>query len=193
MKLLSIPTLLIAALVLTLSCARQTLNSQSLNNANCHIDPLRDDTTQIIHALLSHTITTREVSDYNLIKDKKRIYVVNTFFKPFNSIQDISTFHGFENVVSLPNKIRGTQFFLKSYEDLQSLANEQEDHFTALQIGFITIDADTAITGIRTVPLRSKKLSAKRVMLAGGGHYCKFQKVNGKWVYIGTVFGSWIS
>jgi hypothetical protein len=60
------------------------------------------------------------------------------------------------------------------------LAHEQENHLTAINIVFLPIDGNTAIPGIRSMPLLSKKLSLKRLILAGGGHHCKFQKVSGK-------------
>jgi hypothetical protein len=139
--------------------------------------------------LLLHTIATHDVSDHQLIKTK-RTYVVNTLFEPLNAVQDTSVRQQFKSFNYRHYRTGNTRFCRKSYEERQALAHEQEDHLTALNSVFITIAGNTAITGIRSMPLRSKKRSRKRLTLAGGGHHCKFQKVSGKWVYIGVVFGN---
>ena len=148
-----------------------------------------NDTAQIVYEILLRTISEHQIPDFNKINNKNNIFVLNTFFLPHCSGQDTTSYNQFRLVRNLPNKIGNTHFCLKTKEELKYLADKLNEDVVALQIGYITIKGDTAITGIQTHPVPPTK---KYVMYGGGGHF-KFRRVEGKWVYLGKVYCDWIS
>ncbi len=83
----------------------------------------KSDTTQIVYEALLRTIAEQAVPDFGLIKDKKNIFILNTYFKPFCSDQDTSEFQRFKEVPAVPYKIGNNRFCLKSINEIRNIAN----------------------------------------------------------------------
>lgn len=153
-------------------------------------NPYRNDTTEIVYESLLRIIAEQHISDFSLIPDKKNLFVVDTYFIRCAE-QDTSNYYRLKSLSAVPYRIGNTRFCLKSKEDLTGIANRSSKTIWALQIGYITINGDTAITGMQTIPF--KPGSDKRALMAGGGTHYKFVRVNGRWLYFGTLCGEWTS
>ena len=186
--------ILLTCLLIFLSATVCSPKYGANKNSNCNgtlFNPAKNDTTAILYEALAQTIQANIVPDFSLIRDKNQLYVLNTYFIPRCSNQDITDYQKYKKIEALPGKIGSTSFCLLSNEEIQKIAESQEQLLYALQIGYITIKGDTAITGMMTYPVKPKQ--DKSVIMSGGGMHMKFHKSSGKWIFSGPAFCQWIS
>jgi hypothetical protein len=181
------------ALLITLSaCGTTNYTSNKyfkIDKAQSY-NPLTDK-EKLIYAILERAVVTnKDVPDYWLLKDKKKIYISNTYCSNFFAKKADFQEFTFENK-EVPNVISDVRFCLKTKEELQKIADESID-FIHLSLGSIDIKENSATIGISTNWISSNKTAKKRFYQSGGGYILIFEKVNGEWKYVKTL-ESWIS
>ena len=187
-KYLAFFTTLIAS---TQSCSNKNYTSSKYFNCdNTKFDQFQNDSTQIIYEILLHAcVNSKDIPDFVLLRDQKKIYVANLFFKSSFSDQDTINYKQHSNLYAIPLNIGAVSFCLKSFTELSDIADKKGD-FVYIQLGHMTINNDKASIGISTNWMLPS--NSKRLVLSGGGYIADFQKIDGKWTFI-KKHNEWIS
>jgi hypothetical protein len=174
------------------SCAEDTYTSQKY--FDCPPTKEFKATTEkqkLIHELLERSVVTlKDLVDYNLLKDKKNIYINRTYYSKFSGATkaDIVEYQ-FENN-DVPSQIQDVKFCLKSKDELQKIADNTSD-FVFLTFGNIEINGDIATIGLATW-WQPQSPPKRKAYLSGGGYVLQYKKIDGKWIYDKTL-SAWMS
>ena len=168
-----------------------------LYTARTHFDCSRknefkadNDKKKLIYKILEEAVVTeKNIADYNLLADKHKIYICESYYSKFfaASKEEIEEFKFDPGEV--PGKIGNVRFCLKSKEELQEIADSTSD-FLFLNFGRISIIDDMATIGLAT--FWKKAAHSEGLYLSGGGYIFLYKKVNDEWVYQ-EIIKSWIS
>jgi len=146
------------------------------------------DKKELIYKILKRAVVDKkDIPDYNLIKDKKKIYINNEYYGALQGEEAKKAM--LLDISEIPPEIGEVSFCLKSKTELQTIANKTSD-FLYLSFGELKIDGDIATIGIETG--WQPKINSENVYLSGGGYVCQFIKVNGEWKF-DKVLKNWMS
>lgn len=146
------------------------------------------DKKELIYKVLKRAVVDeKDIPDYNLIKDKKKIYIENNYAASILDEEEMKILPLTSS--EIPSEIKGISFCLKSKPELQAIADKTSP-FLYLTFKEIKIDGDIAIIGISNSwqPITKSKVA----YLSGGGYVLQFKKVNGVWEF-DKVLKSWMS
>ena len=172
-------TLLILLLIM-FSCAKKIYTSNEYFNCNKPVDfKIDTDKKQLIYKILNRAIiTNRDIPDYQMIKDKKKIYILDTYYSAFFGETEIKSYP--LNPANIPNQIGNVKFCLKSKTELQKIADKTEP-FTYLTFAKININENIATIGIDNG--WQGQTNGNTVYMSGGGYIWQFKKMNGTWEF----------
>tara|TARA_R100000306_G_C4345769_1_gene127575 strand:- start:24 stop:473 length:450 start_codon:yes stop_codon:yes gene_type:complete len=137
------------------------------------------DKKELIYKILKRAVVEeKDIPDYSLINDKKKIYIQDLWIESFWSEKPPKTF--LVRSTEIPPQINGVSFCLKSKSEMQIIADNTSG-FTYLTLGVIKIDNNSATIGIDHG--FQTKTNSNKVILAGGGYVWQFKKVNGEWMF----------
>jgi hypothetical protein len=133
---------------------------------------------QLIYEILNQAyIEKKDIPDYNLIKNKKRIYICDFYLPNFEKRNKILL-----NRSEIPSKINGVEFIFKSEKEIQNLADETND-FLYSTIKHLEINGKKAKIGLSNNWVMSKKNKGKYAFMSGGMYILNFKKINGRWIF----------
>ncbi|WP_166962212.1 hypothetical protein [Yeosuana marina] len=139
------------------------------------------DKQELIYKILERAVVSKkDIPDYQLLKDKKRIYITTQYTDKFFEESEVS----YLGKKDIPRRIAGVKFSLKSPEELQKIADET-GLFTFLSLGNIEINQDTAVIGIDH--WWQQQTNSKQIQMSGGGYILEYKKVDGKWQFDNVV------
>lgn len=147
-----------------------------------------DKSILIFQALHKSVVEDKDVADYKLIKDKRKIYVLNKWYSSFFGPTKDEVKEYPLSADDVPSRISDVEFCLKSEQELQEIA-DKTSAFMYLSFGDIEITGDIAKVGIATG--WKGKSDSKTVYLSGGGYVLQYKKINGDWVFE-KVLRSWM-
>lgn len=143
---------------------------------------LESDRKTLITLILKRSVVVnKDVADYELIKDKKRIYVLNKWYSSFfgKTAEDQTKEYPL-TLEEIPVMISDVEFCIKSKQELQAIADKTAA-FVYLIIGDIEITGDIAKIGVAT--FWQGRSDSRTVYLSGGGYVLQYKKVNGEWIF----------
>ena len=160
-------------------CASSYTDSKFFDCPSPENYKMDSDKKELIYKILNRAVVEeKDIPDYILIKDKKKIYINTIWYESFWSDKPPKTFP--LNPTDVPSEIDGVSFCLKSLEELQAIANKTSD-FTFLSFGKIEINGSTATIGIDHGWMG--QTNDNKVHLSGGGFIWQFKKINGEWMF----------
>jgi D-ribose pyranose/furanose isomerase RbsD len=133
---------------------------------------------QLIYEILNRAfVEKKDVPGYNLIKNKKKIYICNLYLPNFEKRNKIHL-----NQSEIPSKINEVEFVIKSEKEIQNLANETND-FLYSTIKHLEINGKKAKIGLSNYWVMSQKNKGKYAFMSGGMYILNFKKINGRWTF----------
>lgn len=147
-----------------------------------------DKSILIFQALNKSVVEDKDVADYGLIKDKKKLYVLDKWYSSFFGTTEDEVKKYPLSADEVPSRISSVEFCLKSEQELQEIA-DKTSAFIYLSIGDIEITGDIAKVGIATG--WKGKSGSKTAYLSGGGYVLQYKKINGDWVF-DKMLRSWM-
>lgn len=146
------------------------------------------DKKELIYKILTHAVVEeKDIPDYNLIKDKQKIYIQNIYYGAFLGEEGKKTFP--LSASEIPPEIDGVFFCLKSKAELQKIADKSSP-FLYLSFAEIKIDGDIATIGISNS--WQSTTNGNVSYLSGGGYVWQFKKINGEWEF-DKILSNWMS
>jgi len=137
------------------------------------------DRKQLIYMILNRAVVeNKDIADYQLIKDKKKIYILDRYYSAFTGPTRPKSYLLDSN--NIPNQIEDVKFCLKSKNELQKIADETIP-FTYLTFANIKINENTATIGISNG--WQAQTNGNIAYLSGGGYVWQFKKVEGTWEF----------
>jgi hypothetical protein len=184
--------LVLIGLIILSSCAEDTYTSRKYFDCSQHKEfKASTEKQKLIQEILDRSVVNlKDIADYNLLKDKKNIYINRTYYSKFSGATkaDITEYQFEDN--DIPTRILDVKFCLKSKDELQKIADNTTE-FVFLTFGNIEINGDVATIGIATW-WQSQSPPRRRGHMSGGGYVLQYKKVDGKWTYDKTL-KAWIS
>lgn len=136
------------------------------------------DKKQLIYEILNRAfVEKKDIPDYNLIKNKKRIFISDFYLPNFEENNAFPL-----NESDIPGKINNVEFMMKSDEEIQNLADETDD-FLYSTISHLQINGNKAQIGLSNNWIMGKKNEGNYGYTSGGSYILSFKKVNGRWVF----------
>ena len=155
-------------------------NQKQFDYTSISTNEFKADTNkkQLIYEILNRAfIEKKDIPDYNLIKNKKRIYICDFYLPNFKKRNKITL-----NKSEIPSKINGVEFIFKSEKEIQYIADETND-FLCSTIKHLEINGKKAKIGLSNNWVMSKKNKGKYAFMSGGMYILSFIKVNGRWIF----------
>ena len=133
---------------------------------------------QLIYEILNQAfVKKKDIPDYDLITNKKKIFICNFYFPNFKKKNRIPL-----NKSELPKKINDVEFIIKSEKEIQNIADKTND-FLYSTIKHLEIKGNKAKIGLSNFWVMSKKNKGKYAFMSGGMYVLNFTKINGRWVF----------
>ena len=183
--------LFLILIILLANCGASSYTSSEFFDSKLTSDfNLDSDKKQLIFTILSRAVVEKkDIPDYNLIKDKKRFYIVDVHYPKF--VDTIMPKSYPINPSDIPMRIGDIEFCVKSKTEIQNIADKTDD-FMYLTFGKIEIRGNYAKIGLDNGWVVSKKNKGKYVIMSGGGYELHFEKINGQWRF-DKVYSHWQS
>lgn len=131
-------------------------------------------TNSLIAIALTRAVTEKDVPDFESIRDKQRIPLLDT--------TEWGQAWGEKIPLDALPKIENVRLTLLSKEELQLQANER-GAFLYLAVGKIILEADSATICVGTQWALPKDLDRSIVYLSGGAYELKYFWRNRKWLF----------
>ncbi len=154
--------------------------------SNCRKAPKTDKEILISRTLRRAVLDEKDIPDYGLIKNKKRIFLSNRVVLFWQKTAPSDTI----NICAIPAD-KNVKIILATLDEIQRLADIEND-FLYLSFGKIEIEGKIAKVEIATQWAVSRKNYGKKVYMSGGGYELQFIQENGKWRF-DKIGKTWIS
>ena len=180
------PCLLLTILCCTLGCVKKEHTDASFFDCHLKAPKVRTDKQELIYLVLERgLVTDKAVTDYRLIRKKKKMYVQKEVFGSEGIAIANSEVNGPADVSPLseqdvPHRIGEVEFCLKSQDELQKIV-ERTNPFVSISLGHFILQDSIALIAIAT-GWQSTKMS-KVIYMSGGGGIWQYRKAKGKWQF----------
>lgn len=172
--------LLLILLISLTSCGTKFYTSSNYFDCRQSSD-FKADTVkkQLIYKILNRAVVeNKDIADYQLIKDKKKIYILENFYSAFSGATMPESC--LLNPNDIPNQIQDVRFCLKSRNELQKIADKTTP-FTYLTFANFKITENIATIGIANE--WQAQTNGNVVYMSGGGYVWQFKKIKGSWEF----------